>query len=81
MIEETIRKVIPFTKGYVLSVTMSKLKTVIDISIRKTFERSAEFSGHPEKSVEVFSTLEVLHKIRALLEDFQNENNEHFKGK
>lgn len=67
----------PFTKPFVLRTTAKHMRKSIDISIRKTFERQNEFSG-TEKSTEVFETLSILHKMRALLDDFQSQNSTHF---
>jgi len=70
----------PFTRGYVLKTTAKHMRKSIDISIRKTFERIAQFDGNKEKSKEVFETLSVLHAMRKLLDDFQLNNQEIFKG-
>ena len=69
----------PFSRGYVLRTTAKHLRKDIDISIRKTFERVAEFGGDEEKSREVFMTLSVLHRMRKDLDDFQAKNSELFK--
>jgi hypothetical protein len=73
----TIEK--PFSMGYVLRTTAKHMRKSIDISIRKTFERVAEFEGNPEKSQEVFKTLAFLHTMRKQLDDFQAKNSEEFK--
>jgi gas vesicle protein len=66
--------------GYVLRTTAKHMRKSIDISIRKTFDRVAEFDGNAEKSKEVFDTLSVLHDMRKRLDDFQSENKQDFKG-
>lgn len=66
--------------GYVLRTTAKHMRKSIDISIRKTFERIAEFDGDQEKSQEVFKTLSILHTMRKQLDDFQASNLEEFKG-
>lgn len=71
---------IPFNMGYVLKTTARHMRKSIDISIRKTFDRLPEFVSDPEKSVEVFKTLAILHKMRKTLDDFQSEHSEEFKG-
>jgi hypothetical protein len=70
----------PFSTGYVLRTTAKHIRKSLDISIRKTFERVAEFDGDQEKSKEVFITLGLLHKMRKNLDDFQAANPESFKG-
>jgi hypothetical protein len=70
----------PFSASYVLRVTAKHMRKSIDISIRKTFARVAEFDGNREKSEEVFKTLSVLHTMRKQLDDFQAQHSEDFKG-
>jgi len=70
----------PFSMGYVLRTTAKHMRKSIDISIRKTFERVAEFDGEKEKSEEVFRTLSFLHQMRKDLDDFQATNSDNFRG-
>ncbi len=70
----------PYSMGYVLRTTAKHMRKSIDISIRKTFSRIAEFDGNQEKSQEVFKTLAVLHAMRKQIDDFQLENKDDFKG-
>ena len=56
------------------------MRKSIDISIRKTFERIKEFDGNQEKSQEVFNTLAHLHAMRKQLDDFQQANQDQFRG-
>ncbi|WP_396189860.1 hypothetical protein [Flavobacterium sp.] len=70
----------PFSMGYVLRTTAKHMRKSVDISIRKTFERVAEFDGNKEKSQEVFQTLSALHQMRKQLDDFQEANKDQFKG-
>ncbi len=70
----------PFSKGYVLRTTAKHMRESIDISIRKTFERVAEFAEDQPKSKEVFETLSTLHTMRRQLDDFQAANTEDFRG-
>ena len=70
----------PFSQGFVLRTTAKHMRKSIDISIRKTFERVAEFADNQEKSREVFETLSVLHTMRKQLDDFQASNSTTFKG-
>jgi len=75
-----IQKQKPFSMGYVLRATAKHMRKSIDISIRKTFERVAEFADDQEKSREVFNTLSFLHTMRKQLDDFQKQYSENFKG-
>jgi hypothetical protein len=70
----------PFSQSFVLRTTAKHMRKSIDISIRKTFERIAEFDGNQEKSREVFQALSVLHSMRAQLDDFQSQHKEEFRG-
>ena len=70
----------PFSMGYVLRTTAKHMRKSIDISIRKTFERVAEFSEDKDKSSEIFKTLSYLHTMRKNLDDFQANYAEDFKG-
>ena len=70
----------PFSTGFVLRTTAKHMRKSIDISIRKTSERIAEFANDIEKSREVFETLTMLHAMRKQLDDFQLENKENFKA-
>ena len=77
---DTENKAKPFSMPYVLRTTAKHMRKSIDISIRKTFERVAEFADDQEKSREVFETLSVLHTMRKQLDDFQASNSTTFKG-
>ena len=70
----------PFSKSFVLKITAKHMRKSIDISIRRTFERVAEFADDQGKSKEVFETLSVLHIMRKQLDDFQAQNAELFKS-
>ena len=70
----------PFNQGFVLRATARHMRRCIDISIRKTFERVAEFADDPAKSREVFQTLSNLHTMRKQLDDFQEQNAAEFKA-
>jgi hypothetical protein len=70
----------PFSMGYVLRTTAKHMRKSIDISIRKTFERVADFADDRAKSQEVFETLSFLHIMRKQLDDFQKANSNQFKG-
>lgn len=70
----------PFSMSYVLRTTAKHMRRDIDISIRKTFDRVAEFADDIEKSREVFETLSALHAMRKQLDDFQAANANIFRG-
>ena len=74
------KKDVPFSIGFVLRTTAKHMRKSIDVSIRKTSDRIAEFDGNGEKSKEVFQTLSVLHAMRKQLDDFQRINQEKFGG-
>lgn len=64
----------PFSKAFVLKTTARHMRRSIDISIRKSFERLPEFKDNPEKVKEVMETLDVLHRQRKALDEFQEQN-------
>lgn len=64
----------PFSMDYVLRTTVKHIRKSIDISIRKTFERIAEFDGNQEKSQEVFRTLTALHTMRQSIDNAQSDS-------
>ena len=65
----------PFNKFYVLRITSLHIKKAIDTSIRKTYDRMKDV----EDKAEVFETLDVLHKVRKLHEDFETNNKHLYK--
>ena len=65
----------PFNKFYVLRITSLHIKKAIDTSIRKTYDRMKDV----ENKAEVFETLDVLHKVRKLMEDFESHNKHLYK--
>lgn len=68
----------PFGMGYVLKTTTKHMRKSVDVSIRKTFDRIAEFAGDQEKSEEIFKTLATLHALRKQIDDFQLQNKSDF---
>ena len=60
-----------FNLGFVLKLTLRNVRRAIDISIRKTFERIHEFNGNDEKGREIYRTLNLLHTLRKIIDDFQ----------
>ena len=67
MIDNLLKR---FNKYYVLRITSLHIKKAIDNSIRKTYDRLKDV----EDKTEVFETLDVLHKIRKIMEDFETNN-------
>lgn len=59
----------PFSIEYVISATKKHMLKSIDISIRKTITRIAEFEGDRDKSEEVFRTLSELDGMKKQLEE------------
>ncbi len=76
--EEPAQK--PFSIGYVLRTTSKHMRKSVDISIRKTLERIAEFEDDKAKSEEVLRTISALHAMRKQLDDFQAAFADDFKG-
>ena len=66
----------PFSKAFVMKTTFRHMRRSVDISIRKSFERFQDFDKDSEAGREIMETLSVLHTVRKLLDDFQ-ENNKH----
>jgi hypothetical protein len=52
------------------------MRRSVDISIRKSFERFQDFDKDSQVGKEIMETLSVLHTVRKVLDDFQ-ENNKH----
>jgi hypothetical protein len=66
----------PFSKAFVMKTTFRHMRRSVDISIRKSFERFQDFDKDSEVGKEIMETLSVLHTVRKVLDDFQ-ENNKH----
>ena len=60
----------PFSKDYVIRTTVKHMRKSIEISIRKTYERIAEFDGNHLKSRELLETLSLLHAMRKEIDEF-----------
>jgi len=69
----------PFSKTFVLKTTSRHIRRSVDISIRKSYDRMSDFPGDSAKKQEIFETLDVLHKMRKLMDDFQEHNKHLFK--
>ncbi len=66
----------PFSKSFVMKTTFRHMRRSVDISIRKSFERFQDFDKDSDIGKEIMETLSVLHTVRKVLDDFQ-ENNKH----
>jgi len=71
----------PFSKSFVMRTTMRHMRRSVDISIRKSFERFQDFDNDSETGKEIMETLSVLHTIRKMIDDFQEENPHLFTDK
>jgi len=71
----------PFSKTFVMRTTFRHMRRSVDISIRKSFERFQDFKEGSKEGRECLETLSVLHKVRKLLDDFQENNKELFTEK
>ena len=67
----------PFSKSHVLRITSMHVKKAVDTSIRKTHMR---LKDKPEQSMEIIETLDILHRMRTMMEDFEKHNKHLYKG-
>ena len=68
----------PFSKAFVMKTTFRHMRRSVDISIRKSFERFQDFDKDSEAGREIMETLSVLHTVRKVLDDFQENNKQLF---
>jgi len=71
----------PFSKAFVMRTTFRHMRRSVDISIRKSFERFKDFDNDSSTGRDIMETLSVLHSVRKLLDDFQENNKELFSEK
>ena len=71
----------PFSKTFVMRTTFRHMRRSVDISIRKSFERFQDFDNDSAMGREIMETLDTLHKVRKMLDDFQVNNPEIFEEK
>jgi hypothetical protein len=64
----------PFIKTFVMRTTFRHMRRSVDISIRKSFERFQDFDNESAMGKEIMQTLDTLHKVRKMLDDFQANN-------
>lgn len=57
------------------------MRRSVDISIRKSFERFQDFENDSDTGKEIMETLSVLHTVRKMMDDFQEENSQLFTDK
>lgn len=57
------------------------MRRSVDISIRKSFERFQDFENDSDTGKEIMETLSVLHTVRKMMDDFQEENSSLFTDK
>lgn len=65
---------LPFTRGYVLRLTLKHIRQAIDASIAKTVNRIKEFEGDSVKSTEILNTLNALYALKRIVDDFYENN-------
>ena len=68
----------PFSKSFVMKTTFRHMRRSVDISTRKSFERFQDFDKNSEVGREIMETLSVLHTVRKVLDDFQENNKQLF---
>jgi hypothetical protein len=73
MDENTVTK--PFSRSFVVNVTIRNMRKSVDISIKKTLKRVGEFSQDREKSQEILETLSCLYSIQKQLDSIKIEEN------
>jgi hypothetical protein len=71
----------PFSKAFVMRTTFRHMRRSVDISIRKSFERFKDFDNESTVGREIMETLSLLHTVRKILDDFQEQNQELFSEK
>jgi hypothetical protein len=68
------KKAAPFSRAYVIGTTLRHMEASIDLSITKTHARIPEFVGNQEKGNEALMTLDALHRMRRMLDEFRQHN-------
>lgn len=53
----------PFSQEYVIKTTARHMKKCIDISLKKTYDRIAEFDSNSQMSTEILNTLSTLNSM------------------
>jgi len=71
----------PYSKSFVMRTTFRHMYKSIDISISKSFDRLKDFDSDSTTGKEIIETLSVLHTIKKLLNDFEQNNQSLFVDK
>jgi hypothetical protein len=71
----------PFSKAFVMRTTLRHMRRSVDISIGKSFERFQDFDNDSKTGKEIMETLSVLHTIRKMLDEFEQNNKNLFEEK
>jgi hypothetical protein len=66
----------PYSKSFVMKTTFHHMRKSIDISVTKSFDRLKDFDSDSETGKEIIETLSVLHSIKKILNEFE-QNNQH----
>lgn len=62
----------PFSRDYVVNLTLTNAINSCDLSINKTTARIAEFDNDPVMSAEILKTLSDLHSLKRALSEMRN---------
>ena len=68
----------PFSKSFVMRTTFKHMNKSVDISVSKSFDRLKDFDNDSETGKEIIETLSVLHTVKKMLEEFENNNSHLF---
>lgn len=71
----------PFSKSFVMRTTFKHMHKSVDISVSKSFDRLKDFDNDSEVGKEIIETLSILHTVKKMLEEFENNNNHLFVDK
>jgi hypothetical protein len=71
----------PFSKAFVMRTTLRHMRRSVDISIGKSFERFQDFDNDSKTGKEIMETLSVLHTMRKMLDEFEQNNKNLFEEK
>lgn len=64
----------PFSKSFVMKTTLRHMNKSIDISVSKSFDRLKDFENDSAIGKEIIETLSVLHTLKKILVEFENNN-------
>jgi hypothetical protein len=66
----------PYSKSFVMKTTLHHMRKSVDISVNKSFDRLKDFDNDSDTGKEIIETLSVLHTIKKMLDEFE-QNNQH----